>query len=230
MKTLGLIGGTSWVSTVDYYRYINKLANEKRGGLNYAQILLYSISFNDVKSLADASDWENLGLLLSGIAKNLENAGAEAIVLCANTIHIVAEKVEEKIQIPLIHITDATAQEILRQGLKKVALLGTKFTMDNDFYRERLTRFGIETIIPNDDERDFIHSSIFEELGKDIFTAETKQKYLEIIENLNECGAEGVIFGCTEIPMLLKPEDCPIPSFDTTFLHAKTAVEFALTD
>lgn len=230
MKTLGLIGGTSWVSTVDYYRYINKLANEKRGGLNYAQILLYSISFNDVKSLADASDWENLGLLLSGIAQNLENAGAEAIVLCANTIHIVAEKVEEKIQIPLIHITDATAQEILRQGLKKVALLGTKFTMDNDFYRERLARFGIETIIPNDDERDFIHSSIFEELGKDIFTAETKQKYLEIIENLNERGAEGVIFGCTEIPMLLKPEDCPVPSFDTTFLHAQTAVDFALAD
>ncbi len=230
MKTLGLIGGTSWVSTVDYYRYINKLANEKRGGLNYAQILLYSISFNDVKSLADASDWENLGLLLSGIARNLENAGAEAIVLCANTIHIVAEKVEEKITIPLIHITDATAQEILRQGLKKIALLGTKFTMDNDFYRERLARFGIETIIPNDEERDFIHWSIFEELGKDIFTEETKQKYLEIIENLNESGAEGVIFGCTEIPMLLKPEDCPIPSFDTTFLHAQAAVEFALTD
>lgn len=230
MKTLGLIGGTSWVSTIDYYRYINQLANEKRGGLNYAQILLYSISFNDVKSLADAGDWENLGKLLSGIARNLENAGAEAIVLCANTIHIVAEKVEEKITIPLIHITDATAQEILRQGLKKIALLGTKFTMDNDFYRERLARFGIETIIPNDDERDFVHWSIFEELGKDIFTAETKQKYLEIIQNLNDRGAEGVIFGCTEIPMLLKPEDCPIPSFDTTFLHAQAAVDFALAD
>jgi len=230
MKTLGLIGGTSWVSTIDYYRYINQLANEKRGGLNYAQILLYSISFNDVKSLADAGDWENLGKLLSGIARNLENAGAEAIVLCANTIHIVAEKVEEKITIPLIHITDATAQEILRQGLKNIALLGTKFTMDNDFYRERLARFGIETIIPNDDERDFVHWSIFEELGKDIFTAETKQKYLEIIQNLNERGAEGVIFGCTEIPMLLKPEDCPIPSFDTTFLHAQAAVDFALAD
>jgi aspartate racemase len=230
MKTLGLIGGTSWVSTIDYYRYINQLANEKRGGLNYAQILLYSISFNDVKTLADAGDWENLGLLLSGIARNLENAGAEAIVLCANTIHIVAEKIEEKVQIPLIHITDATAQEILRQGLKKVALLGTRFTMDNDFYRERLARFGIEAIIPNDDERTFIHWSIFEELGKDIFTNETKQKYLEIIENLSARGAEGVIFGCTEIPMLLKPEDCPIPSFDTTLIHAKASVEFSLAD
>ena len=230
MKTLGLIGGTSWVSTVDYYRYINKLANEKRGGLNYAQILLYSISFNDVKSLADAGDWENLGLLLSGIAQNLEKAGAGAIVLCANTIHIVAEKVEEKISIPLIHITDATAREILRQGLKKVALLGTRFTMDNDFYKERLARFGIEAIIPNDEERTFIHWSIFEELGKDIFTEETKQTYLEIIENLSDRGAEGVIFGCTEIPMLLKAEDCPVPSFDTTFLHARAAVEYALAD
>ena len=230
MKTIGLIGGTSWVSTVDYYRYINKFANERRGGLNYAEILLYSVNFNDVKSLADAGDWESLGKLLSGIARKLENAGAEAILLCANTIHIVAERVEENITIPLVHIVDATAREILAQGLRKVALLGTKFTMDNDFYRDRLARFEIETIIPNDAQRDFIHWSIFEELGKDIFTAETKQKYLEIIENLGKRGAEGVIFGCTEIPMLLKPEDCPIPSFDTTFLHARSAVEFALAD
>jgi aspartate racemase len=230
MKTLGLIGGTSWVSTIDYYKYINELANEQRGGLNFAQILLYSISFNDVKSLADKSDWENLGKLLSGIAKNLENAGADAIVLCANTTHIVAESVEKSIEIPLIHITDATAKEILRRNLKKVALLGTKFTMDNDFYRERLARYEIETIIPNDEERTFIHSSIFEELGKNIFTAETKREYLEIIDNLHERGAEGVIFGCTEIPMLLKPEDCPIPSFDTTLIHARAAVDFALND
>lgn len=230
MKTIGLIGGTSWVSTVDYYRYLNKLANERRGGLNYAQVLLYSVNFNDVKSLADAGDWDNLGSLLSGIARKLENAGAESILLCANTIHIVAERVEENISIPLIHITDATAREILQQGLKKVALLGTKFTMDNDFYRDRLARFEIETVIPDDAERDFIHRSIFEELGKDIFTAETKRKYIEIIENLKARGAEGVIFGCTEIPMLLTPEDSPVPSFDTTFLHAKAAVEFALAD
>ena len=230
MKTLGLIGGTSWVSTIDYYRYINELANEKRGGLNYAPILLYSLNFNDVKTLADAGDWENFGKLFSKKAQILESAGAEAIMLCANTSHIVAEKVEENIGIPLIHITDATAKEIVRQNLKKVALLGTRFTMENDFYAKRLSRFEIETIIPNEEERDFIHSSIFDELGKDIFTEETKQKYLEIIRNLNERGAEGVIFGCTEIPMLLKPEDCPIPSFDTTLIHAKAAVEFALAD
>jgi aspartate racemase len=228
MKTLGLIGGTTWVSTVDYYRYINKLTTEKLGGLNSAKILLYSVRFSEVKCLADAGDWESLGELMSGIAQNLEKSGAEAIVLCANTMHIVADKVREKTSIPLIHITDATAKEILAKNLKKVALLGTKFTMDNVFYKERLARHGIETIIPTDEERDFIHSSIFEELGKDIFTGKTKQRYLEIIENLHQRGAEGVIFGCTEIPMLLKPEDCNIPSFDTTLIHAKAAVEFAL--
>lgn len=228
MKTLGLIGGTTWVSTVDYYKYINQLTVEKLGGLNSAKILLYSVRFSEVKNLADAGDWESLGKLMSGIAQNLEKGGAEAIVLCANTMHIVADTVQKQTKIPLIHITDATAKEILRQNLKKVALLGTKFTMDNDFYKERLASHGIETIIPTDEERDFIHSSIFDELGKEIFTEKTKQKYLEIIDNLQARGAEGVIFGCTEIPMLLKPEDCRIPSFDTTFLHCQAAVEFAL--
>lgn len=228
MKTLGLIGGTTWVSTVDYYRYINKLTTEKLGGLNSAKILLYSVKFSEVKAFADAGDWESLGDMMSGIAENLEKGGAEAIVLCANTMHIVADKVKEKTNIPLIHITDATAKAILAQKLKKVALLGTGFTMENDFYHKRLAEYGIETIIPNDEERDFIHWSIFEELAKDIFTAETKQKYLDLIEKLHARGAEGVILGCTEIPMLLKPEDCPIPSFDTTILHCKAAVEFAL--
>ncbi|MBS1797579.1 MAG: aspartate/glutamate racemase family protein [Acidobacteria bacterium] len=230
MKTLGLIGGSSWVSTVDYYRYINKLANERRGGLNYAQLLLYSVNFNDVKSRADAGDWDGLGAFLAGHAQRLEGAGAEAILLCANTLHIVAERVEASVSIPLVHITDATARAILAEGLKKVALLGTRFTMDNDFYKERLARFGIEAVVPDEAERDFIHWSIFEELGKDVFTAETKRKYLEIIERLNKSGADGVIYGCTEIPMLLKPEDCRIPSFDTTLIHARAAVDFALAD
>lgn len=230
MKILGLIGGMSWVSTMDYYKYINELANETRGGLNFAQILLYSVSFNDVKTLADASDWQTLGEMFSRIAETLENAGAEAIVLCANTAHIVADKVAANIKIPLISIVEATAKEILKQNLKKVILLGTKFTMENDFYKEGLAKYEIEAIIPNDEERDFIHASIFEELGKNIFTDQTKQKYLEIIANLHARGAEGVIFGCTEIPMLLKPEDCPIPSFDTTLIHARAAVDFALAD
>jgi aspartate racemase len=228
MKTLGLIGGTTWVSTVDYYKYINQLTVERLGGLNSAKILLYSVRFSEIKSLADAGDWKSLGELMSGIAQNLEKAGADAIVLCANTMHIVADRILEDISIPLVHITDATARAISAQSLKKVALLGTRFTMENDFYQKRLADYGIETMIPNEEERDFIHWSIFEELGKDIFTAETKQKYLEIIEKLHRRGAEGVIFGCTEIPMLLKPQDCRVPSFDTTLLHAKAAVDFAL--
>lgn len=228
MKTLGLIGGTSWVSTIDYYRYINQMTNERLGGLNYAELLLYSLNFDQVKKLADANDWEKFGELFSGVAQNLENAGADAIVLCANTSHIVAEFIESRIKIPLINITDATAKEISKQNLKTIALLGTKFTMENDFYKKTLLRYDIETIIPNAEERDFIHNSIFDELGRDILTAETKQKYLEIIENLRQRGAEGVIFGCTEIPLLLRREDCDIPSFDTTQIHARYAVDFAL--
>lgn len=230
MKTLGLIGGTTWVSTVDYYKYINELTVERLGGLNSAKILLYSVRFEPVKAMADASDWEGFGKFFAEIARHLENAGADAIVLCANTPHIIAERVEEEISIPLINIMDATAREIQHENLKIVALLGTGFTMENDFYHKRLARFGIKTITPNKEERDFIHWSIFEELGKNIFTDKTKQKYVEIIENLRERGAEGVIFGCTEIPMLLKPEDSPIPSFDTTLIHAKAAVDFALSD
>ena len=230
MKTLGLIGGTTWVSTVDYYKYINQLTTERLGGLNSAKILLYSVRFEGVKAMADAGDWESFGNFFSDIALNLEKAGAQAIVLCANTTHIVAERVEQNISIPVIHITDATALEIQRRGLTKVALLGTRFTMENDFYHRRLERYGIETIIPSEEERDFIHWSIFEELGKDIFTGGTKRKYLEIIQNLNARGAEGVIFGCTEIPMLVKAEDSPIPSFDTTLIHARAAVEYALAD
>jgi aspartate racemase len=230
MKTLGLIGGTTWISTVDYYKYINQLTAEKLGGANSAKILLYSLNFEELKTLFYASDWPRVAEILTEIAKNLENAGAKAIVLCSNTTHIPAGEIQRRINIPLIHIADSTAREINRLNLKKVALLGTRFTMDSDYYREKLRAFGIELIIPNAAEREFINSSIFNELGKNIFSAETKQKYLEIIENLSARGAEGVIFGCTEIPMLLSAEDCPVPSFDTTLIHARAAVEFALAD
>ncbi len=230
MKTLGLIGGTTWVSTVDYYRYINQLIAENLGGLNSAKILLYSLNFEELKTLFEAGDWKEVAEMLSEIAKNLETAGAEAILLCSNTTHIPAEEIRRRINIPLIHIAEATAREINKLNLKKVALLGTKFTMDSDYYGEKLGQHEIETIVPNAEEREFINSSIFNELGKNIFAEETKQKYLEIIQNLNERGAEGVIFGCTEIPMLIKPEECPIPSFDTTLIHARAAVEFALAD
>jgi aspartate racemase len=230
MRTLGLIGGTTWISTVDYYRYINRLVAENLGGLNSAKILLYSLNFDELKTLFEAGDWERVAEVLSSIAKKLETAGAEALVLCSNTIHVAAEEIESRINIPLINVTDSTAREIQKLDLKKVALLGTRFTMDKDFYPKKLRSFAIETIIPTDEECEFINSSIFNELGKNIFAEATKEKYLEIIQSLSERGAEGVIFGCTEIPMLIRPEDCPIPSFDTTLIHAKAAVEFALAD
>ncbi|HEY8562267.1 MAG TPA: aspartate/glutamate racemase family protein [Pyrinomonadaceae bacterium] len=230
MKTLGLIGGTTWVSTVDYYKYINQMVAERLGGLNSAQILLYSLNFDELKTLFEKADWARVAEVLTSIAENLETAGAEAIVLCSNTIHIAAREIEKRIGIPLIDVTDAAAREINDLNLKKVALLGTRFTMDKDFYPEKLGEFGIETIVPSDAEREFINRSIFEELGKNVFTEETKRKYLEIIENLRMRGAEGVIFGCTEIPMLIKAEDCAVPSFDTTVIHARAAVEYALAD
>ncbi len=228
MKKLGLIGGTTWVSTVDYYSYINKMAAERLGGSASAELILYSVNFAEIKAWADESNWQAIGERLSDIAARLESIGAEAIVLCANTMHIVAETVQESVGIPVLHIVDAVAKEIEKQNGKKVALLGTGFTMDNDFYQNRLLTFGIETIVPAKEDRDFIHNSIFDELGKEIYRDETKQRYLEIINRLNKEGAEGIILGCTEIPLLIKQDDCSEPVFDTTMIHAKYAVDFAL--
>jgi aspartate racemase len=228
MKTLGLIGGTTWISTIDYYRYINHLTNERLGGDHSAKMLLYSVDFTGIKTSADAGDWEAFSNTFADIAVDLEKAGAEAIVLCANTAHIAAGHVTARIAIPLIHIADSTAKEISKQGLRKVALLGTDFTMTSDFYTKSLAPYDIEALIPDEEDRRFIHNSIFEELGKGIFTADTKRRYLDIIDRLAGRGAEGVIFGCTEIPMLLKPEDVDTPSFDTTLIHATYAVDFAL--
>jgi aspartate racemase len=228
MKTLGLIGGTTWISTIDYYRYINRLTSERLGGDHSAKMLLYSVDFNGIKTAADAGNWETFSNTFADIAVLLEKAGSDAIVLCANTAHIAADHITARVKIPLIHIADSTAAEISKQGLKKVILLGTNFTMTSDFYTKSLARYGIEALIPDAEERAFIHNSIFDELGKEIYTAETKQRYLAIIDRLSRLGAEGVIFGCTEIPLLLKPEDCSIPSFDTTLIHATFAVHFAL--
>jgi aspartate racemase len=228
MKTLGLIGGTTWVSTVDYYSYINQMAAERLGGSASAQLILYSVNFAEIKGWADEGNWKAIGERLSELARKLESIGAEGIVLCANTMHIVAGAVQESINIPLLHIVEAVGREIKKQNAKKVALLGTGFTMDNDFYQTKLLEFGIEAFVPGKDDRNFIHNSIFDELGKEIFLDTTKQRYLEIIDRLHTEGAEGIILGCTEIPMLIKQEDCAIPVFDTTLIHAKYAVDFAL--
>jgi aspartate racemase len=230
MKPIGLIGGTSWLSTIDYYRGINTLVNEKLGRLNSAKIIMYSLNMEEFYNLGTTQGWDKAGEFLSGIAKKLEAAGAEALLMCANTPHITAPAVQKSITIPLIHIVEETAKEIKRQGFNKVALLGTTITMENGFYQEILLKHGIGSVIPEAEERNFIQHSIFAELGRNIFKPDTRKRYLEIIEKLREQGAQGVILGCTEIPLLLKPEDISIPSFDTTMIHVRAAVDFILAD
>jgi aspartate racemase len=230
MKTIGLIGGTSWVSTVDYYRIVNELVGERLGGLNSAKILMYSMNFAEKKVHLDANNWARISEEYCKIAKNLETAGAHCIVLCANTPHTIADDIKASVKIPFIHIAEETAKEIAKQKMSKVGLLGTKFTMEGKFFKDKLSNHGIETLIPNEEDRNFIHQSIFAELGKGIFTAETKARYISIINKLIENGAEGIISGCTEIPLLVKQEDCAVPIFDTTMIHATEAVDFALKD
>ncbi|BAU54988.1 aspartate/glutamate racemase family protein [Mucilaginibacter gotjawali] len=228
MKTLGLIGGTTWVSTIDYYRLINQKTNELLGGLNSAKILLYSVNFEEFRPPVDPSDWEELTAKFTAIAQKLEHDGADGIVFCANTPHLIAEGVRQKLGIPLIHIAEAAAEEIASRNIKKVVLLGTRITMEQDFFKNKLIEKQIEVLIPGPEDRQLIHNAIFEEFGKDIFTAKTKAEFLRIINGLIEQGGEGVILGCTEFPHLIKPEDCSVPLFDTTVLHANAAVKFAL--
>ena len=228
MKMLGLIGGTSWVSTMDYYKLINEGINEKLGGSEFARCIIYSLNYGDVRRNNDKDDWDaNLQLIAEG-TEVLQNGGAKAIILCANTMHLIADRLQQKISIPLIHIATVTASAIKKKNLKKVALLGTRFTMERDFYKAKLLEQGIEAIIPDDEDRGFIHYSIFEELGKNILKEESRQRYLSIIKKLIADGAEGIILGCTEIPLLIKQEDVAVPVFDTAMIHANAAIEFAL--
>ncbi len=228
MKKLGLIGGISWVSTIDYYKAINEGINEKLGGLNFSTCIIYSFNYAEIKKNNDANDWDSTFKKLSEACEHLKNSGAEAIVLCANTMHMIADRIEAKVGLPLIHIATATAAEIKKSNIKKVALLGTKFTMERDFFTSKLNDQGIEAIIPDEEDREFIHYTIFEELGRGLIKEESKQRYISIINKLQEQGAQGVILGCTEIPLLIKKEDVSIPIFDTALIHSKAAVEFSL--
>ncbi len=228
MQTIGLIGGISWVSTVEYYRLINQGINENLGGLNYSQCLIYSFNYADIKRNNDANDWETTFKMLTDACKHLKSCGAKGILLCANTMHVVADRIEKEIEIPIIHIATVTATAIAKRGLKKVGLLGTKFTMELDFFTSKLSGKGIETIIPNDEDRSFIHRTIFDELGKGIVSDGTKGRYLEIAGRLIEKGAEGIILGCTEIPLVIQQADVKVPIFDTVVLHSNAAVEFQL--
>jgi len=229
MKKLGLVGGISWVSTIDYYRFINEGINEKLGGLNFAECIIYSLNFDDFQRSNTNNNWDATFELLLNACKSLEKSGAEAIVLCANTAHAVSDKLEKEIQLPIIHVATATANKINEQGLKKVGLLGTKFTMEMDFYFKKLAENNIEAIVPFlQEERDFIQDTLKEELGRGIIKEQTKRAYLSIIEKLIENGAEGIILGCTEIPMLISQEDVSVPVFDTTKIHSEAAVNFAV--
>jgi aspartate racemase len=226
MKTIGLIGGTTWISTLDYYRFINQFTNEKWGGSNTAKILLYSVNYDEFKP-TEGTDWRETAKKITAIAGTLENAGADCLLLCANTLHMVADTVESRIHIPLINIATETTKVVEKKNIKKVGLLGTRFTMEEPFFKDKLLNGGIEMIIPDKEDRDFVHASIVSELGRGIFTPETKKRYLSIIDKLSCLGVEGVILGCTEIPLLVKQEDCLIPVFDTAAIHSKAAVEFA---
>lgn len=228
MKILGLIGGISWVSTQDYYKYINEGINAQLGDVNFARLIIHSMNYAEIKKNNDADDWDANFDLIYPACENMKAGGAQAIVLCANTMHLLADRVEAQLQLPVIHIATATANAIKQQQLKKVALLGTKFTMLRNFFTDKLKAQGIEAIVPDEADREFIHYTIFEELGRGIISAETKSRYISIIEQLISRGAEGIILGCTEIPLLINPEDVSVPTFDTTKIHSEAAVKFAL--
>ena len=228
MKTLGLIGGVSWYATSVYYKTLNQVTNQRLGRAHSSKLLLYSVDFEEFSSLQNVGDWDAVEKMLSDIAIQLEHAGADCIVMCANTVHLVADTIRQKINIPLLHSAEETAKEIVSQKINKVALLGTKFTMEHPFFKDRLSQLGIDTIIPDEADKDYIHASIFNELTKGIFKDETKNKYIDIIDKLKSHGAEGVVFGSAEFSILLTQTDCSIPIFDTIAIHSEAAVDFAL--
>jgi aspartate racemase len=228
MKTIGLIGGLSWESTAFYYRYINQGIKVRLGGLHSAKCLLYSFDFAEVVQLQEAGQWQEAAALLAEAAVRLEASGCDVVLICTNTMHTVAEEVRRAVGIPLLHIIDVTANEVKRQSIRKVGLLGTQYTMEQPFYRERLLELGIEAIVPEEADRNRVHEVIFHELCRGELNPSSKAEYLQIIERLRAQGAEGIILGCTEIPLLLQEGDSPLPFFDTTYLHASAAVDFAL--
>ena len=230
MKTIGIIGGITWYSTLDYYRLLNEGVNKRLGGSHAAKIILNSLDFAEIKVLTEQQDWDGIAVIMCKAAREVEAAGASCLLIGANTMHNIAHKVQAAINIPLIHIADSVGDAIKNKKLKTVALLGTKYTMQMDFYKDILLTHGISTIIPSEKDIEFINHAIYAEFSKGIFLPETKKEYLLIIDKLVGQGAEGVIFGCTEIPILIKQSDCTVPVFDTAFIHSMAAIDFALQD
>ncbi|MFZ4833354.1 amino acid racemase [Rouxiella sp. Mn2063] len=229
MKMIGLLGGMSWESTIPYYRSINEGVKQRLGGLHSAELLLHSVDFQRIEEYQVQGQWDKAGAVLAKAAKGLQDAGAEGIVLCTNTMHKVAEHIEKACSVPFLHIAEATGKVIQQSGYQRVALLGTAYTMEQDFYRGRLReQFSIDTIIPDEQQRKAVHRIIFEELCVGIISGQSRDIYLQIISSLKDAGAEAVIFGCTEIGLLVPVEASALPVFDTTAIHAQAAVDFML--
>lgn len=226
MKTLGLIGGTTWLSTQEYYAHINKEVNRLLGGYHSARMLLYSMDFHEIYTRQHRGDFEGISRMLCGIARSLKESGAEGLLLCANTMHKYAEQVLEASGLPLIHIADETAKEIIRMGFRTAGLLGTATTMNEPFYAAKLAAHGITALVPGEEERKFMNDVIFNELARDIFKESTRKAILGIMESLVAQGAQGIILGCTEIPLIIRPEHTTIPLFDTLQIHAGAAARF----
>lgn len=229
MKTIGLIGGMSWESSLEYYRILNETTKAQLGGLHSARCILYSVDFAEIEALQHQDRWEDAALLMVAASQSLERAGADFIVLCTNTMHKLAGEIQANTHIPLLHIADATAEKIKAAGLSTVGLLGTRFTMEHDFYKGRLIdRFGLDVITPESFDREIVHRVIYNELCLGVIKPDSREHYIRIMDGLVQAGAEGIILGCTEIELLVKDGDSPVPLFPTTKIHAVAAVEYAL--
>jgi aspartate racemase len=228
MKTIGLIGGMSWESSAEYYRVLNELVREEMGGLHSAQCILYSVDFAEIERLQATGSWETAGELLATVGRSLEAAGADFLVLCANTMHKVADAIELAVSIPLLRVTDVVVEAIRAEGINRVGLLGTAFTMEQSFYKDRLAAHGLEVIIPSSEDRAVVHSTIYEELCLGVVREESRERHRAIIDRLVAAGAQGVVLGCTELELLVRADDASVPVFPTTRLHATAAVKKAL--
>ena len=229
MKTIGMLGGMSWESSLEYYRIVNESVKARLGGYHSADCLMYSVDFDEIESLQHQDRWEELTKMMVDAAKRIEAGGAELLIICTNTMHMMAPQMQAAIHIPLLHIADAAGEVIKEMGLQTVGLLGTKFTMEGDFYRQRLNeRFGLNVLIPDEADRETVHNTIYGELVKGVINPDSRRAFLTIIEKLKAKGAQGVVLGCTEIPLLVKQANVDIPVFDTTRIHAEAAVNWAL--
>lgn len=229
MKTIGLLGGMSWESTLSYYKIVNESIKNKLGGLSSAKICMYSVNFEEIERLQHQGKWDETAIILSNAAKSIEKGGADFLLICTNTMHKVASDIESNINIPILHIADSTAEKLVENHVKKVGLLGTKFTMEQEFYKGRLLeKHGIEVVIPNETDRIEVHNIIYEELCKGEIREESRKSYVRVIEELAACGAEAVILGCTEIALLVNQDHTDVPLYDTTRIHAEYAAECAI--